>query len=84
MIYTTDALLKLLTELRTRIQEGDSLKGNLTYSCMEAGLEPGEWDVSGSFRVECYNAQPAIQIIPVPRNRSKEAPTKDELLWPPV
>ena len=69
MIYNTAQLVALLDELKSRIERGDCLKGNLMYSCMEEGLQPGEWDVSGSYRSEDFKGQPAVHIIPRPRNR---------------
>jgi len=51
MKLTTEELLMLLDELKSRIQTGDSFEGALTYTFLDDELQPGEWEVSGTYGV---------------------------------
>ena len=63
MKHTTEQLLSLLDELKSRIQSGDSFEGTLTYTCIDEHLQSGEWEVSGSYRVGNQDGQGGMRVL---------------------
>jgi hypothetical protein len=54
---------KLLDDIRMRVGTGDSFEGTLSYSCLEDGLQPGEWEVSTTYRVGNLNGQGGTRML---------------------
>jgi len=62
MKHTTEQLLALFDELKSRIQSGDSFEGTLTYACVDH-LQSGEWEVSGSYRIGNQAGQGGVRVL---------------------
>ena len=76
MKLCTEDLLALLDELKSRIKTGDSFEGAVTYTCLDDGLQPGEWEVTGSYRVGNRDGQGGMRIL----HWSKEMISNNDLL----
>ena len=51
MKVSTQELVGILADIKQRVESGDSFEGNFEYTCMAEGLQRGEWEVSGAYRV---------------------------------
>ena len=73
MKMPTDRLKGILQDIISVISTGDSFEGTLTYSCMEEGLSPGEWEVTASYRIGNSTGQGGSVIInPTQHEREPE------------
>lgn len=65
MKLSTEQLVAVLDDIKTRVQAGDSFEGNLAYSCMSESLGKGEWEVVGAYRVGNSEGQGGMHHFPV-------------------
>ena len=63
MKFTTEELSTFFNNISDKIKSGDSFEGTITYSCMEPGLEQGQWEVNGVFRVGNCEGQGGTVIL---------------------
>lgn len=63
MKMPTADLLKLLADITKRVEAGDSFEGNMSYTCMEEGLEKGEWEVEAHYRIGNLEGQGGATVI---------------------
>lgn len=64
MKVETLKLQAFLQDIRRRVSIGDSFEGMIQYSCLEKGLEPGEWEVSGLWRIGNLDGQGGTRVLP--------------------
>ncbi len=54
MIISKEQLHKLLLDIATRVANGDSFEGSISYSCMDERIPPeqiGSFEVQANFRI---------------------------------
>lgn len=64
MIISKRELIELLEEVTQLIRDDDSFEGNISYTCMKEGVEPGMFEVSGAFRHGNSMGQGGCSILP--------------------
>lgn len=59
----TAGLVEILKDIVARVEAGDSFEGNINYTCMDNTLMDGEWQVSGSYRIDNSQGQGGMRVI---------------------
>lgn len=63
MKVTTEQLALILADIKSAVEAGDSFEGNLTYSCMDEDLKPGEFNVTAMYRIGNSQGQGGCVMI---------------------
>jgi hypothetical protein len=63
MKQKTAELVRELREMAAAIERSDSFEGSIMYSCLDDGLAPGEWEVSGAYRIGNSDGQGGMRIL---------------------
>lgn len=69
MIQTREQLAATLRDMAARVEKGDSFQGHISYDMMEGGLNRGEVEVSGVYRIGNTDGQGGtVMMEATPRN----------------
>lgn len=71
-------LATLLRAMARLVEAGDSFEGNLSYSCMDDGLAPGEFAVRAQFRTGNSEGQGGMVVVGDPAHADAEVPAAAE------
>lgn len=63
MKITTQQLVDALRSIADLIEKNDSYEGTISYSCLEEGLKPGEFEATSFIRVGNREGQGGARIM---------------------
>lgn len=56
-------LLAILDDIRRSVEENDTMEGQISYNAMADGLEPGEFEIKGVYRIGNSMGQGGVRML---------------------